>query len=76
MDERSKFPGYHDEEPGSQAQAESTGSKLVNLPFEGHLEESPGLSMNGNVEVQDLELMLYIHISGRSADQMDSADPC
>ena len=56
MDERSKLPGYHDEEPGSQAEAESMGSGLVNLPFDGQLEESSGLTVSRNVEVRVLKL--------------------
>ena len=38
-----KLPGYNDEEPWSQAEAERMGSRMLNLPLEGHLEESPGL---------------------------------
>ena len=76
MDERSKLSGYHDEEPGSQAEAEIMGSGLVNFPFEGYLEAFPRLRVNGKVEVCVLKLMLYIHIPGRRAGQEDSADPC
>ena len=43
MDERSKLPGYHDEEPGSQAEAEGMGS---------------GLRANRNVEQCVFKLML------------------
>ena len=38
----------------SQAEAKRKGSELVKLPFEGHLEESPRLGVNGNVEVRYL----------------------
>ena len=64
MDERSKLLGNHNEESGSQAEAESMGPGLVNFPFEGHLEETPRLGVNGKVEVCVLKLMLYIHIPG------------
>ena len=76
VDERSKLLGYHDEEPGSQAEAKSMGSGLENFPFKGLLEESRRLRVNGKVEVRVLKLMLYIHIPGRRASQEDSAEPC
>ena len=69
MYERSKLSGFHDEDPGCQAEAKNMGSGLVNLHFEGHPEESPRLRVNGNVEVCVLKLMLCIHTDGRRAGQ-------
>ena len=56
MDERGKLSGYHGEEPGSQAEAKRKNTELVNLPFEGQPEKSPGLRVNGNVEVCILQI--------------------
>ena len=56
IDERGELPGRHGEEPGSKAEAEGKGSELVNLPFEGHPEESPGLGENRDVEVCVLQI--------------------
>ena len=56
------------------AEAKRKGSELVNLAFEGHTKESPGLWGNQTVEVASFKSMLYIHIPGRREALMDSAD--